>query len=94
MHNEALLRPREGKQQAPVKVGVRDAQVREWLWLAPVTRRLGDFANHRYILLYAADRMYAIRRSSPTCPRPDSRPDMGHQFSLASERQSKFDVQV
>jgi hypothetical protein len=87
MHDETLFRPREGKQQAPVKVGVRDAQVREWLWLAPPTRRLGNFANHSYILLYAAGRIYAIRCSSPTCPRPDSRPGMGHQLPLASERQ-------
>jgi hypothetical protein len=61
MHNEALLRPREGKQQTPVKVGVRDAQVREWLWLARVTRLQGDSTNHRYILPCTVGRMYAIR---------------------------------
>src|SRR6266516_3977916 len=70
MHDEALLRPREDKQQAPVKAGVRDAQVRERLWLALVTRRLGDSANHRYILLHAVGRKYAIRRSSPAHPEP------------------------
>src|SRR5690242_4492582 len=61
MHDEALLRPRKGEQQAPIKVGVRDAQVCEWLWLTLVARGLGGFANHRYVLLHAADRMYTIR---------------------------------
>jgi len=37
--DEALLRPREGTQQAPVEVGVRDAQVRERLRLALAARR-------------------------------------------------------
>jgi len=87
MHNEALFRPREGKQQTPVKAGVRDAEVREWLWLGRVTRLQGDSANHRYILLCTVGRMYAIRCSSPTCPRLESRSGMDHQFSLTSERQ-------
>jgi len=87
MHNEALFRPSEGKQQTPVKAGVRDAEVREWLWLGRVTRLQGDSANHRYILLRTVGRMYAIRCSSPTCPRLESRPGMDHQFSLTSERQ-------
>src|SRR5690349_9342194 len=52
MHDEALLRPREGEQKAPVKASVRDAQVGEWLWLALVTRRPVDSISHRYILLY------------------------------------------
>ena len=53
VHDVALLRPREGTQQAPVKVGVRDAQVHERLWLAMATRRLRGSANHHYILPHA-----------------------------------------
>jgi hypothetical protein len=59
--DKALLRPREGTQQAPVKVGVRDAQVRERLWLALTTCRLGDSANHHYMVPYGTDKMSATR---------------------------------
>src|SRR5262244_78918 len=62
MHNEALLRPREGTQQAPVKAGVRDTQVRERLWLTLATRQVIGSAYHRYIVPHATDRKYATRR--------------------------------
>src|SRR5215469_12818326 len=61
MHNEALLRPREGTQQAPVKVGARDTQVCERLWLTLATRRVIGSAYHRYIVPHATDRKYATR---------------------------------
>ena len=59
--DEALLRSREGTQQAPVKVGVRDPQVRERLWLALTTRRLGVSADHHYMVPYGTDKMSATR---------------------------------
>src|SRR5215468_1589557 len=89
MHDEALLRPCEGEQQAPVKAGVRDAQVCERLRLALVTRRLGESANHRNILLYAAGRMYAIRRSLSASPRPipNQEPSWDHRSPSPLSRQ-------
>src|SRR5260370_9835829 len=64
VHDEALLRPRKGTQHAPVEVGVRDAQVRERLWITLATRRLRGSANHHCILPYAADRIWASPRSA------------------------------
>jgi hypothetical protein len=61
VHNEPFLSPREGTQEAPVKVGIRDTQVCERLWLTLATCRLGD-ADHDYILPYLAGGMCAIRR--------------------------------
>src|SRR5262249_51936942 len=79
MHDEALLCPHEGEQQAPVKGGVWDAQVREWLRLALV---MGHSANHRYILPRAVGRRYAIRRSSPdrSRPIPNQEPPWNHRI--------------
>jgi hypothetical protein len=65
MDDEALLRSREGTQQAPVKVSVRDAQVRERLRLALAMRQRRGSDYHRYILLHATDRKDAARRPSP-----------------------------
>jgi len=61
--------------------------VREWLWLALVSRRLGDPANHRYNLKCAVGRMYTIRHSSLAThgPSPNQDPPGDHRFSLASE---------
>jgi len=56
--------------------------VREWLWLARVTRQLGDSANHRYILLGAAGRMRATRRSSTTFHGPI--PNQGPTWAISS----------
>jgi hypothetical protein len=59
--DEAFLGPREGAQQAPVKAGVRDAQVRERLRLALAACRLRGSANHDYIVPHATDNIGATR---------------------------------
>src|ERR1700728_58605 len=61
MHNEALLRPREGTQHAPVEVGVGDAQVGEWLWFTLTVHRLRGSDYHHYMVTYATDRKDTAR---------------------------------
>src|SRR6202034_533784 len=69
MHNEALLRPREGTQHTPVKAGVGDAQVGEWLWFTLTVHRLSGSDYHHYMVTYATDRKDTARerpaRSTP-----------------------------
>ena len=65
VHDEALLGLREGQQQAPVKAGVRDAQVRERLWLALATRHLGDS-------VHSPDGTLGVRHSPAATPASSS----------------------
>src|SRR6185437_8520465 len=61
VHDEALLRPREGAQQVPVEACVRNAQVRERLRLALTARRRSGSADHHYIVPHGTDKTSATR---------------------------------
>jgi hypothetical protein len=65
--DEAFLGPREGTQQAAIKAGVRDAQVRERLRLALAACRLRGSANHDYIVPHATDNIGATRAQGAAC---------------------------
>jgi hypothetical protein len=63
VHDEALLRPREGPEQAPVLLGVRNAEMGERLRdgsfalrLPLAARRPDRFVSHAYIVPYATDK--------------------------------------
>ena len=63
MHDEAFLRPREGPEQAPVLLGVRNAEMGERLRegcfvqrLSLPARRRDHFVSHAYIVPHATDK--------------------------------------
>ena len=63
VHDEALLRPREGPEQAPVLLGVRNAEMgkrlrdRRFAQRLPLAARRRDhFVSHAYIVPHATDK--------------------------------------
>jgi hypothetical protein len=67
VHDEALLRPREGPEQAPVLFGVRNADMGKGLRRhgsvalrpPPAARRREHFVSHAYIVPHATDKTLA-----------------------------------
>jgi hypothetical protein len=74
VHDEALFRPGEDPEQAPVLLGVRDAEVGERLRrtgstalrLLPAALRRGHFVRHLYIVPHGTDKTGLL----PSPPRP------------------------
>jgi hypothetical protein len=86
MHDETLLRPREGPEQASVMLGVRNTEMSERLRrhgnvalrLPRPARRRAHFVSHAYIVPHATDKTRWVG--------PDRRPDPGARLACGPRR--------